>query len=471
MTFLIDLISVLVVLGIMVLVHEFGHFVAAKLCGVRVEQFSIGFPPRLFGKQIGETDYCISAIPLGGYVKMTGETLPGENLSLTGPDGETIAAQAADPKALTSKPRWQRMIIGVAGPFSNFILALLLMTGFYMFHHEIFLFEDQPATLDWVLPGSAADQAALKAGDRIASFDGKVNPSWFDIGKLSAENLALLGHDHHVSLIADRDGTQVRLTLQLPETPKGKDFTIDGLGMLPVMQANPVTVKEITPGAPAAKAGVQDGDRFLSIDGHVFHSTDSVVAYLQSRKGAPLNIQLSHNGKISTLVIQPYQVDDPKQGRVWRIGFAGTPPPYRIEQLPVGKAISESVKFNRENSLDILVVLQRLLTHKMSVDNLSGPIGIAQQTGQAASTQNWGGMVELMSVISLNLGILNLLPFPILDGGMILFLIIESLIRRDINMAIKERVYQVAFVVIILFFAFIMFNDISKLAIFNHGNP
>ena len=129
-TFLISLVSFVIALGILVLVHEFGHFLAAKLCGVRVEQFSIGFPPRLFGIKIGDTDYCISATPLGGYVKMTGESMPGENLSLTGADAETVAAQKIDPGALTSHPRWQRIIIGLAGPFANFVLALGLMTGF-----------------------------------------------------------------------------------------------------------------------------------------------------------------------------------------------------------------------------------------------------------------------------------------------------------------------------------------------------
>jgi regulator of sigma E protease len=150
----------------------------------------------------------------------------------------------------------------------------------------------------------------------------------------------------------------------------------------------------------------------------------------------------------------------------WRIGFNTAPPPFRVEQMALPKALKESVKFNRANSLLILEVLQRVVTHRMSVNTLSGPIGIARETGMAAETPGWEAKFKVMTAISLNLGILNLLPFPILDGGMILFLLIESVIRRDIDVRIKERVYQVAFVLIIVFAAYIIFNDISKLPIF-----
>jgi regulator of sigma E protease len=227
----------------------------------------------------------------------------------------------------------------------------------------------------------------------------------------------------------------------------------------------------VTAGTPAANAGIQKDDVFQSIDGHTFHSTESVVSYLQAGKGAPIKIELNHQGKISTVVVQPVLSDDAKQGKAWRLGFQGVPPPTRVEHLPFGPAVEASAKFNRENSLDILDVVKRLFTRKMSVGSLSGPIGIAQQTGMAWDSGNIGIMIQLMTVISLNLGVLNLLPFPILDGGMILFLIIESIIRRDVPMVAKERIYQVAFVLILVFFGFVIFNDISKLSVFNHVKP
>jgi regulator of sigma E protease len=469
-TVLVDLVSVLIVLGIMVLVHEFGHFLAAKLCGVRVEQFSIGFPPRLFGVKVGETDYCISATPLGGYVKMTGESMPGENMSLQGADGETIAAQKADPGALTSHPRWQRIIIGLAGPCANFVLALSLMTVFYMLHNEVPLFEDQAVTLDWVIPGSAAANAGLLPGDHIVSFDSQENPTWEQVYEHSALDLQSLNHDHTVPLAVERGGQRVPLTLQLTPAPKGEDFSLDQIGFLPVLDSSPVKVSSISPNMPADKAGIKPGDQLLTVDGHPFHGKESIIAYLQSHKGAPLTLLVGHDGKTSTVVVQPV-IDTTGGPSAWRIGFNTAPPPYRVEQMPLPKAVKASVKFNRANSLLILEVLKRVLTHRMSVDTLSGPIGIAQQTGLAAETPGWEFKIKLMTTISLNLGILNLLPFPILDGGMILFLLIESVIRRDIDVRIKERVYQVAFVLIIVFAAYIIFNDITKLPIFAQTKP
>jgi regulator of sigma E protease len=472
-TFLVSVISFIVALGILVLVHEFGHFLAAKLCGVRVEQFSIGFPPRLVGIKIGDTDYCISATPLGGYVKMTGESMPGENLSLQGADGAAIEAQKQDPGALTSHPRWQRIIIGLAGPFANFVLALVLMTGFYMLHNEVAIYEDQPIQLDWIVPGSPADHAGLQPGDTIVNFDGQKQPTWQQVFEhcelnLSSENVA-----HSVPLTVERGGQPVSATLSLVDAngnAKPEDFDLAKLGLLPVMQPGPVKVSSISPTMPAAKAGIQTGDALLSIDGHHFHGTPTVISYLQTTKGSPLSIEVLHDGKTSTVTVQPV-LDTSNGPSAWRIGFTGTPPPTRVEQMPFPKAVAASVKFNKDSSLLILEVLKRLFTHKMSVSTLSGPIGIAQQTGMAAETPGWEAKFKVLTEISVNLGILNLMPFPILDGGMILFLLIESVMRRDVNMEIKERVYQVAFVLIIVFFAYIMFNDISKLGMFSQGKP
>jgi regulator of sigma E protease len=273
-----------------------------------------------------------------------------------------------------------------------------------------------------------------------------------------------------VPLVVERDGQRVSLTLQLTAAPNDQDFTLPDIGFIPVIQSTPVKVSTVNGNMPAAKAGIQPGDQILSVDGHLFHGTESVIAYMQSRKGAPMTLQVDHAGKTTTEVVQP--IWDTGNGTpAWRIGFNGALPPFRVEQMPFPKAFKESVKFNRSNSLLILEVLQRVVTHRMSVNTLSGPIGIARETGMAAETPGWEAKFKVMTAISLNLGILNLLPFPILDGGMILFLLIESVIRRDIDVRVKERVYQVAFVLIIVFAAYIIFNDISKLPIFAQTRP
>ena len=468
---LVAIVSFVIALGILVLVHEFGHFLAAKLCGVRVEQFSIGFPPRLFGIKIGDTDYCISATPLGGYVKMTGESMPGENMSLDGADHDSIAAQQHDPGALTSHPRWQRIIIGLAGPVANFIFAIAVMAGFYMLHNEVPLFESQQPKIDWVIPGSAAEAAGIRPGDTIVNFDGQENPTWDTVGVRIGLNLQSENISHTVWLAVLRNSQRIALQMPLSgvlDAKSSPEDAFDKIGLLIAMQPGPVTVSSVTPGTPAAGAGIEPGDQFLSVDGHVFHGLPSMISYLQYRKGAPLNIELSRNGATSHIAIQPRQEPNPDGSSAWRIGFGGVAPPSRVEQMAFVPAFQASLKFNKNSSMLILEILKRLFTHKMSVNTLSGPVGIAQQTGMAAETPGWEMKFIVLASISVNLGMLNLLPFPILDGGMILFLLIESLIRRDVNIVIKERVYQAAFIIIIVFFVYIMFNDISKLPIFAH---
>jgi regulator of sigma E protease len=468
---LVAILSFVIALGILVLVHEFGHFLAAKLCGVRVEQFSIGFPPRLFGFKIGETDYCISATPLGGYVKMTGESMPGENLSLDGADHDSIAALTHDPGALTSHPRWQRIIIGLAGPFANFIFAIVVMAGFYMLHNEVPLYESQAPTVDWVLPGSPAEAAGIHSGDTIVNFDGQEKPTWEIVDQRIILNLQSVNISHNVALAVLRDNQRVVLNMPLTGILDAKASPDDAFlrtGMLIVMQPNPITVNSVSPGTPSAAAGLQPGDQFLSVDGHLFHGLPSMISYLQYRNGAPLNVELDRSGKKISMTLQPRQEPNPDGTSAWRIGFGSIPPPTRVEQMAFAPAFQASLKFNKSSSLLVVEILKRLFTHRMSVNTLSGPVGIAQQTGMAAETPGWETKFIVLASISIQLGMLNLLPFPILDGGMILFLLIESLIRRDVNIVIKERVYQAAFIIIIVFFVYIMFNDISKLPIFTH---
>jgi len=438
----------LVVLGILVLVHEFGHFVVAKMCGVRVERFSIGFPPRLFGFRYGDTDYCVSAIPLGGYVKMSGE-LVGDI-----PTGEVTS----DPGNYGSHPRWQRVLIACAGPAANFLLAFVLMTIVYLGHNVVPNYLSSPAVVDYVLPGSASAQAGLERGDRIVRFDGVQQPTWQQIFVHCVLNL-----NHSVNVLVDKSGQQKEISLPLASPANPDDFALSDLGFTPVEQQRPLKIALLDPGMPGAKAGLKAGDSILSIDGAVLHSLTSMILYLQQNGPKPVTLAIQRDGKPMTVVVTPESMPGPDGKPAYKIGFAPDPPPTHVERLSLPQAISHSVHDNVKGSTLILDVLHRVVTHRMSVRTLSGPVGIARETGHIVAMPGWSPLLSEMSSISLNLGILNLLPIPILDGGVIFFLLIESIIRRDLNEQFKERIYQTAFVFLILMTVFVLFNDLSKI--------
>jgi regulator of sigma E protease len=441
----------LVVLGIMVLVHEFGHFAVAKLCGVRVEVFSVGFGKRLFGFRRGDTDYRLSLLPLGGYVKMSGES-PGE-------------ASTGDPAEFSAHPRWQRILIGLAGPVSNFLLALLLMTGFYMMHNEVEAFRSQAANIDFVADHTAAAAAGLKPGDVITRFDNVVNPTWEQVSIRSAMNVG-----QTIPVDVKRDGQIVSSQLMIPQPRGDDDFDFDTVGFVPRMQEDPIRVRQIEAGMPAAKAGLKAGDQIVSVDGLTLHSVDAMLAFLQQGNGRPIQLTALRDGKTFQIELQPIMADT-NGHKLYRIGFAPNLPPFKIQQLSLPAALKQSVHFNLRYSGLILEVLHRMVTRRFAVQDLSGPIGIARQTGLAVEQPGWQPIIGLMSIISLNLGIFNLLPIPILDGGMIVLLLIEGVMRRDLNQEFRERIYQAAFVVLVIFAAFVMFNDISKLQVFSKLKP
>ena len=452
MSSLTAIVQLLLVLGLMVLVHEFGHFAVAKLCGIRVEVFSIGFGKRLFGYQRGDTDYRLSILPLGGYVKMAGD-IPGE-------------VPSGDPGEFNSHPRWQRILVALAGPIANFILALGLMTGGYMLHNEVNEYISGPATTDYISPSSPIAKTGIQSGDTIVRYNNTENPNWEDVFQQSALNL---NQTIPFAFLHNGQRTDTSFFIASKDTPE--TFTVDTLGLVPKMQPNPVEVLKTLPNTPAAKAGLQPKDQLAAIDGIPLHSVPALLTYLQDRKGAPSVITLIRNGQTIPTPIVPELAENGGGAKSYRLGFEFVQPPIKVEQLPLGQSLKASWKFNRKNAFLIRDVLHGMFTRHISVKSLSGPIGIGQQVHQAASMQGWMPLIGIMAYISLNLGIFNLLPVPILDGGMIVFLLIESLLRRDLNQQIKERVYQVAFVCIVAFAAFVIFNDITKLGLFTKLKP
>jgi len=475
--FLISAVAFIVLVGLIVVLHELGHFVVAKLCGVRVEAFSFGFGPRLFGFKYGETDYKVCLLPLGGFVKMTGEN-PSEPVTLPNPSGaqlleenqgkETVPAReesadeiASDPAALTSKPRWQRMLIGVAGPTVNILFTLFLMFFYYAFINEVPSVTVKDTTVEWVTPGSDAATAGLQTGDIVLVFDGVNHPEWetvFEHTKLNANQM--------VPVTVQRGNSTIPLSLHVPASAKSETFDLSEMGISPELLPGPIQVADLQPGKPAEQAGLQNGDSIESVDGHAFHSVPTLLAYMQWEKGKPLTLEVQRNGATLQIVAKPTDADG-----TWKLGFGWVPPPYRDAPMSFAAAGEHSLLFLRSKSLLVAEVLKGLFTHRLSVSQLMGPVGIAQVAGEAAQMHDWQVKFDLASEISLQLGILNLMPFPILDGGMILLLLIESLIRHDISMVIKERIYTAAFVVLIAFFAFVLFNDVSRLGLFTHLKP
>jgi regulator of sigma E protease len=440
-----------IVLGIMVLVHEFGHFAVAKLCGIRVETFSIGFGKRLFGFRRGDTDYRISLLPLGGYVKMSGDN-PGE--------------APTDPGDFNAHPRWQRILVALAGPFANFILALGLMTGVSMLHNEVQEYITSPAHTDYIPINTAASRAGIHSGDLIVHYDTVENPTWDQVAIRS-----LLNINQTVAFSYMHDGQRVDTKLFVEAKNGADNFSLDRLGLIPKMQNVPVQIDSLEPNMPAARAGLKPHDQIASIDGLQLHSVPALLAYLQDQAGKPASLVVLRDGHSIPVELTPELAEVGDGTKDYRIGFRPAQLPVKIERLPFTKAVAASWEYNKKGSLLIVEVMKRMFTRQVSVRSLSGPIGIGQQIHQAASMPGWMPIIGLMAYISINLGIFNLLPIPILDGGMILFLLVESLLRRDLNQQLKERVYQVAFVCILVFAAMVIFNDISKLNLFTKLKP
>jgi len=430
-SFIIYPLAFIVVLGIMILVHEFGHYAVAKALGVRVEVFSIGFGKRLLGFRRGDTDYRISAIPLGGYVKMSGEN--------------PMDDRTGDPAEFLSHPRWHRFLIAIAGPAMNILLAIGLLTGVYMVHYEYLAVMDEPTTIGWVIKDSSAAKAGIEAGDRITRIEGISNPNWEQV-----EEKVALSPGQPLPVTVERAGKDLDFTV-VPE-PDG----IDRIGFAGWTAKDPnIKITELQPGMPAEKAGMKVGDVILTADGQPVPALAAMVETLERTKDKPIEITVLRDGQKLNFTVQPVLSENR-----YRIGVGSLRT--KVKTLSFPEALRLSLDRNRQASFMIIELVQKMVQRKISIRSIEGPIRIGQAAGDAASQKGWSPLLELTAAISLNLGIFNLLPIPILDGGVILFLLIETVMRRDISLRIKERVYQAAFVFLVLFAVMVIFNDLQK---------
>jgi regulator of sigma E protease len=459
--FFISLFYFVIVIGFMVLVHEFGHYAVAKLLGVRVEQFAIGFGKRLFGFRKGDTDYRINALPFGGYVKMSGEN--------------PMDVRSGDPREFMSHSRWHRFLIAIAGPVMNILLAIVLLTGVYMLHSEYAAFMDEPAVVGEVDPNSPAAKIGVQHGDRIIQIDGIQNPTWEQV-----RNEDALSPNQPLKVTIER-GNQTFEKQIVPQLT-----TVNEVGSSGWYPNEPIIVSHLEQDMPAAKAGIKENDRIVAMNGEPLGSIATMIQRLQQTKDAPVEFTVSRDNQTLKFTVRPVLAGAPRsstpakegwfdsllrkiglspaktaENEHYRIGFTGGSP-IKVGRLPFKEAFKRSLAENKTNSLVLFDLLGKLVQRKASLRTVSGPIGIAQIAGAAAQENGWAPLLMICSVISLNLGIFNLLPIPIMDGGVILLLFIESLMRRDISLKIKERIYQAAFVFLILFAVMVIYNDIAK---------
>lgn len=433
--FLVDLVTVTIVLGIMIFVHEWGHFAAAKLCGVRVDVFSLGFGPRLFGMKRGDTDYRLSALPFGGYVRMAGDNPLEER---TGAGYEFL-----------SRPRWQRAIIAIAGPLMNFLLALVILWGiFWRLGIPSPVYEHQAA--DVVAVPQSMPATGTQAGDRIVAVNNVPTPNWKKV--YSEVEKAKPGS--FVTLTVLRSNANQSITLTVPEHLTSFDNLLGFASLPPV-------IAEVDGGTPADRAGLKPGDTIIAMNGKPVVTWQQLIDGVHSSGGHSIQFQIRRNGgEQLTLDITPMQGTDLDGQPVWQVGvLPNTDVDY--ERQSFLEASKDAAASTVSGIHQIGQVLVGLFSGKVSIRQLAGPVGIARISGEAAK-RGLPTLLEFMAVISLNLGLLNLLPIPILDGGHILLLAIEGILRRDLSLAVKERFVQVGLVFLLGIFAFVMYSDILK---------
>ena len=412
----------------------------ARRVGVRVLKFSLGFGPRLVGFTRGDTEYVISAIPLGGYVKMAGEN-PDDPRS--GRDDEFL-----------SKTKWQRFQVLIMGPLMNLILAVVVTAGVLMNGAEIPASKSKPPVVAQVTPGAPAEAAGILAGDRIISVAGRNVDTWehFDIAIGTRAS-------RETDIVLLRNGKE--LSVKVTPAPQTR-FEIGEIGVLP--NSHPHIVQTI-PGGPAQRGGLMAGDVILKVDGTVVALPSQLIAAISKKAGVPISMTVRRGGVEQDLSVVP-------EGNTGRcpslptgagcIGISIGEEVIKIKPGPID-ALGMSLKRNYDSAGLIFMTIGQLITRETSTRQLMGPLAIAQLSGESAA-QGWVPLFALMASISLNLGLLNLLPIPVLDGGHIFIMALEGLARRDFSMRLKEKMFLAGFAMLLMLMVTVIYNDLTRIA-------
>jgi regulator of sigma E protease len=436
------LLGVALVLGLMIMIHEWGHFIIARLFGVRVDVFSIGFGPRLFGWKRGATDWRISALPFGGYVRMAGQDITDVDAGATPPSGSS--------DELMSKPRWQRALISFAGPAVNLIFPIIALTVLFVavgVPHSAYL--DQPVQVVATGTKAGAPPSPFLPGDKILTLNGVSNPTWEQAAKIVKE----AGPNGTVSTEVENAGVRRNVQVNLNDTVTGDHL----LGYPPL---NPV-LDEVASGSPADHAGLKESDAIQSVDGQKIQYWGQFVERVRGSDGKPIALDIERKGQPVHAVVTPLQGMTESGEKIYQVGVAvRDQTSYRRTGLVDGAR--NAVSITGERIAETIGVVGKLFSGRVSVKQLQGAVGISRAAGEAVRKGPLA-VLSLMVLISVNLGILNLLPIPILDGGNILLLAIEGIMRRDLSIAFKERFVQVGFVFLLVLFAYVMYNDVMRM--------
>jgi regulator of sigma E protease len=421
-----NLIAFIIVLGFLIFAHEAGHFFVAKLFRVRVLVFSFGFGKRLFGIRRGPTDYRVSLIPLGGYVRMAGDT-PEEN-------------QPANPDEFLSKPKWQRFLILLAGPLMNLIIAVTFVAGLLMMGTETL---KVGTTVSSVTPGKPGAKAGLQPGDTIVAIDGEKMDGFDDLRMAISLHAGTALRVEYI-----RNGVRRTTTL----TPERENTDLGPIGRAYIYPYQPTVVGRILPDTPAARSGLRPGDRIIAANGHPVPEYPAFDKLVTAAKDRPITLDVQRGATRIAITLPGGPLEEGKGYR----GFGG---PTEVHQYSLGSALQESVKQNWKMLRYAFITLGRLIRGEASVKELSGPISIARISGEMLR-RGWIDVLALMAMISLQLGVMNLLPIPVLDGGHIMILLIEGVVRRELSLRVKERIQQVGFAVLAALMIVVLYNDV-----------
>jgi len=417
---------------VLVFVHELGHFLAARRLGVRVLTFSLGFGPKLLKVRRGDTEYCVSAIPLGGYVKMAGEN----------PDDP----RSGRPDEFLSKTKWERFQILIMGPAMNIILAVVVMAIVLAQGAEVPIYQDQPPVVGAVTPGSPAERAGIQRGDRILTVAGDEVDTWDDL-------FIAVGTrpDRDVALTMVREGQTRSVTVR---TVSETRFEIGNIGVLP--DINPI-VASVIAGTPAERAGLMAGDVVRAVNGERMVTRTQFIEVVSRNPEREIEMTIERGEQELRITATPY-----KEGDRGMLGLYVAEPTRSFTPGPL-EAIQLSVQRNIEFSGLIFKTLGGLFVGETSPRQLMGPVAIAQLSGESAQA-GWIALFTLMASISLNLGLLNLLPIPVLDGGHILIMALEGVARRDFSMAVKEKMLLAGFVLLMMLMVTVIYNDLTRIS-------